>query len=222
MVKQDLLKRLKALGLPFFETETTEDANQALADVVSSHDLRFWEGFPVVLANAVARNLFNYGQVLLHLKNPKDKDNFNSLLALSLALYKESGVKFSWANALYDSLSSSVKKERGFFIDAFKKKGGFRVGNRELSSERVKAVFNVYLNQSDLKLNELVSAKEELGLEYALSQVFSPKQKDLFLKRLKGEKLTKTEKEYFSRTVKKKVMALANPVLHRLANKLLE
>lgn len=222
MVKQDLLKRLKALGLPFFETETTEDANRTLADVVASRDLRFWEGFPVVLANAGARNLFNYSQVLLHLKNPKDKNNFNSLLALSLSLYKDSGVKFSWANALYDSLNSGVKKESDFFLGAFKRGGGFKAGNRELSSERLKAVFNMYLNQSGLKLNELVSVKEELGLEYALSQVFSPKQKDLFLKKLKGEKLTKTEKEYFSRTVKKKVMALANPALHRLANKLLE
>jgi hypothetical protein len=64
--------------------------------------------------------------------------------------------------------------------------------------------------------------KEEFGLEYSLSQVFSPKQKELFLKKLKGEVLTKTEKEYFSRAVKKKVQALANADLHRLARKLLE
>jgi hypothetical protein len=61
---------------------------------------------------------------------------------------------------------------------------------------------------------------EEPSLEYALSQLFSPKQKELFQKKLKGELLTKTEKEYFSRTVKKKVAALANPELHRLAQKL--
>jgi hypothetical protein len=61
-----------------------------------------------------------------------------------------------------------------------------------------------------------------LSLEYSLSQVFSPKQKELFLKKLKREKLTKTEKEYFSRAVKKKVLALANPELHRLSQKLLD
>lgn len=70
-------------------------------------------------------------------------------------------------------------------------------------------------------LIKLLLAKQELGLEYALSQVFSPKQKDLFLKKLKGEKLTKTEKEYFSRIVKKKALALSNPELHLLAQKLL-
>jgi hypothetical protein len=55
-----------------------------------------------------------------------------------------------------------------------------------------------------------------------MSQVFSPKQKDLFLKKLRNEKLDKTEKEYFSRTVKKKLMALVNPELQRSARKVLQ
>lgn len=34
--------------------------------------------------------------------------------------------------------------------------------------------------------------------------------------------MTKTEREYFSRTVKKKLLALADPDLHRLAQKALQ
>jgi hypothetical protein len=49
-----------------------------------------------------------------------------------------------------------------------------------------------------------------------------PKQKELFKKRLEGLPLTKTEQEYYSRSVKKKVVALANAELHGLARKLLE
>jgi len=64
--------------------------------------------------------------------------------------------------------------------------------------------------------------RDEFDLEYALSQVFSKKQKELFMKKLKGEKLTKTEREYFSRSVKKKVLALANSDLHRLATRLIK
>ena len=48
------------------------------------------------------------------------------------------------------------------------------------------------------------------------------KQKELFKKRLEGLPLTKTEQEYYSRSVKKKVVALANAELHGLARKLLE
>ena len=91
-----------------------------------------------------------------------------------------------------------------------------------MSSQRLKVAFDNYFNQERSKLNDLLSVKEELGLEYALSQVFSPKQKELFLKKLRHEKLTKTEKEYFSRVVKKKALALANSELHRLSQKLLE
>ena len=90
-----------------------------------------------------------------------------------------------------------------------------------MPGQRLKTMFNNYFSQSQAKLNELLSVKDELSLEYSLSQVFSPKQKELFLKKLKREKLTKAEKEYFSRTVKKKVLALSNAELHRLSQKLL-
>jgi hypothetical protein len=63
---------------------------------------------------------------------------------------------------------------------------------------------------------------KEFSFEYALSQIFSPKQKELFKKKLDGLPLTKTEQEYYSRTVKKKVVALANSELHSLSRSLLE
>jgi len=44
----------------------------------------------------------------------------------------------------------------------------------------------------------------------------------LFQKKLAGTPLSKTEGEYYSRTVKKKLAALANAELHSLARKLLE
>ncbi len=83
-------------------------------------------------------------------------------------------------------------------------------------------MFNRYLQGGESEVKDLNARQEELDLEYALSQVFSPKQKELFFKKLKGEKLTKTEKEYSSRVVKKKAAALANSELHTLAKKYLK
>jgi len=71
-------------------------------------------------------------------------------------------------------------------------------------------------------MENILSVREELGLEYSLSQIFSPSQKEIILKKLRREKLSKTEIEYFSRVVKKKLLALANPDLHRLARRLIE
>lgn len=223
MVKHtDLLNRLGALGFKLFETEKSEDVNLVLADVVKSRDSRLWEGFPVVLANSASKNLFDYYKTRNYLKKSNDKFNFELLAALSLALYSSLRMKFSWAGALYDLLSAKAKKNYEGFSNVLKKEGVFKLGFYTMSSERLKVTFNNYFVRTGSSLNELLLEKEEFGLEYALSQVFSPKQKDLFLKKLKGEKLTKTEKEYFSRAVKKKVLALANPELHRLSQKLLE
>ena len=111
MKDKDLLKRLRKLGFPLFETEEAEDANLTLADVVESKDLRFWEGFPVVLAASAEKGLFDYNKVTTSLKKPFDKPLSASLVAMSLALYKHLDMKFSWTTSLYNSLNPEKKKE---------------------------------------------------------------------------------------------------------------
>ena len=83
-------------------------------------------------------------------------------------------------------------------------------------SEAVRVFSGIFAAQGKARQHEVYS------LAFALSQMFSPKQKELFKKRLEGLPLTKTEQEYYSRSVKKKVVALANAELHGLARKLLE
>lgn len=222
MKNDNLLKRVSALGFNLFDVEEDQNANLTLADMVKSRDLRLWEGFPVVLAHSAEKGLFNYDKVVWYFKKPFDKSYFSSLVAMSLAVYKFFNLKFSWADAFYKSLSEEVKKEVKEFLEKLKKNDDLHVANCEMSAQRLKSVFKNYFAQSQPKLKELLSVRDELSLEYSLSQVFSPKQKELFLKKLRREKLSKTEKEYFSRAVKKKVLALANPELHRLSQKLLE
>ena len=222
MKSKKLLKKLSELGFPLFEREEKLDADSVLAQVAKGGDFRLWEGFPVVLANSAEKGLFSYENALLQLKQSSDKSKLNALLAMSLALYDVLELKFSWAKKLLNSSSPRVKKDSDNFKEKLKRDAMLTVAGREMSAQRLKTTFRNYFRQNQNSLNELLLVKEELGVEYALSQVFSPKQKELFLKKLKSEKLTKTEKEYFSRSVKKKALALANPELHRLARKLLE
>lgn len=223
MKNESLVKRLSKLGFPLFETEETVDANGTLADVVRSKDPRLWEGFPVILANSAERGLFDYDSVLQHLKEERpERHNLLSLVVMSLALYKALNTKFFWATKLYKSLPPDSKKEMDSFVEKLKKDEDFKVSHHLMSSQRLRSTFNNYFGQVRSRVSELLSMQEEFALEYSLSQVFSPKQKELFLRKLRREKLTKTEKEYFSRVVKKKVLALANPELHRFARRLLE
>lgn len=222
MKNDSLLKRVSDLGFPLFEAQEDKNANLTLADMVKTKDLRLWEGFPVVLANSAEKGLFDYDKTSSYLRKSFDKSYFGSLLALSLALYKFFDLRFSWADELYKTLADDRKKEMKGFLEKLKNADEFQVSGYVMSTHRLKEMFTNYFSQSQASLNELLSVKNELGLEYALSQVFSPKQKELFLKKLKREKLSKTEKEYFSRVVKKKVLALANSELHNLSQKLLE
>ncbi len=59
------------------------------------------------------------------------------------------------------------------------------------------------------------------GLAGRLEVLFPEKQIELVLKRLRGEPLTKTEREYFSRIVRKKLAAIADGAVQEAAARLL-
>lgn len=222
MVKKELLENLNRLGFSLMETNEDFDVNKTLAEVVKSKDTRLWEGFPVLLANAAKEDYFDYDQVLKNLTKSKERQNLHFLLLLSLALYQHNYMSFVWANKFKKSLSKQdldrLKELKNSLVH--NKVASF--GNKHFHSARLKETFNNYFVQDAEKTKQLKEKYGNLSLEYALSQLFSPKQKELFNKKLKGEPLNKTEREYYSRSVKKKVSALANPELHRLAQKLME
>jgi hypothetical protein len=221
MVDQKLLDNLNRLGFQLMETSADVDANKTLAEVVQSKDTRLWEGFPVLLANAARDYNFDYNQVQQFLTK-KEQQDFRTLLLLSLALFQHYHLSFAWSNRLKKTFSQQDLARLKKLRKSLSQDNRVSVGNRRFDPSRLKQAFNNYFEQDAEKTRRLKEKHEELSLEYALSQLFSPKQKELFQKKLKGEVLNKTEKEYYSRTVRKKVSALANPELHRLAQKLME
>jgi len=222
MKNKELFKKLSSLGFPLFETEERVDVNETLSEVVKSRDSRLWEGFPVLLANANKDGEFYYETVRALLKDREEKSAFLQLVLLSLLFYRALHLKFWWANKLYGKLALKSKSLVESFSKSFKQKGDVKLSGQRLNCQRMESMFSNYFKEEEVSLKSMRSKQEELSLEYALSQVFSPKQKELFLKKFKGERLTKTEKEYFSRVVKKKALALANSQLHQLVRKVLK
>lgn len=222
MVDKKLLDNLNRLGFPLMEAREDVDVNKTLAEVVKSKETRLWEGFPVLLANAARDYDFDYDQVQKHLTKKNEQEDFHVLLLLSLALYQHYHLAFAWSNQFKRTLSPQEAAQLKELRNLLAHGNEVSLGNKRFDPSRLKQTFSNYFEQSAEKTRQLKEKHEELSLEYALSQLFSPKQKELFQKKLKGELLTKTEREYFSRTVKKKVSALANPELHRLAQKLME
>jgi hypothetical protein len=222
MDDQELMDSLNALGFPLMEVRAGVDANKTLAEVVKSKDTRLWEGFAVLIANAARDYYFDCNQVKKHFTNTEEVKDFRALLLLSLALYQYYHLSFDWSNRLKKALSPEESSRLRELKKSLAHGNEVYLGDKGLDPFRLKQMFNNYFEKDADKSRQLKEKHEELSLEYALSQLFSPKQKELFKKKLNGEVLTKTEREYFSRTVKKKVAALANPALHRLAQKLME
>mgnify|MGYP001608762570 CR=1 FL=1 len=222
MKKNEFDSQLSALGVDFLDAGPFFEASKALVQAVGKKELRYWEVFPALLANAAEQGTLDHASAQKGSKSRGTRKAFDSLVCLSLGLFKALGLQFSWAVALFSSLNSKSREQVSVFEQAFRKGDDLRVAGKALSGERVKLTFQRYFKPAARSLTGLLAKREEFGLEYSLSRVFSPKQKELFLKKLKGEKFTKTENEYFSRTVRKKAVALADPELHRLARELLK
>ena len=222
MPKEKFLENLNRLGFQLMETWDDFDVNETLAEVVKSKDARLWEGFPVMLANAAQNYYFDYEQVESYLDRKEEKEDFHNLVKLSLALYQYYHLSFLWSDQLKKRLSMEDVAHLKEWRNSLAHDNLFPVGEKLFHSSRLKRMFNNYFEQDADKTRQMKETYEEYSFEYALSQLFSPKQKELFQKKLEGVPLNKTEKEYFSRTVKRKVSALANPELHRLAQKLMD
>ena len=222
MTDNKFLKSLSKLGFPMFEPTEELDVNETLAEVVKSNDTRLWEGFPVLLANAAESYQFTSDRVEQQLPTEGLKERYHRLLLLSAAVYAYYHLSFSWLNKLTKNFSDEDKSRVKAWRNALGHNQTPNWAEDEFDPERVRGLFELYYEQKAEKDRRRKDRYEELSLEYALSQVFSPKQKELFKKKLEGDSLTKTEQEYYSRTVKKKVVALANSELHSLSRKLLE
>ena len=221
MNDRKFLRSLSQLGLSMFEPGEELNVSDTLATVVKSRDTRLWEGFPVLIANATDRYQFVPEKVVALLMNREEKDLFHRLMLISGVLFSHYHISFSWWNKLQKKISEKDRKLVNKWKSDLANNDTLNCGDVELDPERLKGVFELYFEEKAEKGRRRKEKYEELSLEYALSQVFSPKQKELFMKKLEGHSLTKTEQEYFSRTVKKKVLALANSELHSLSKKIL-
>ncbi|MFI5348001.1 MAG: hypothetical protein ACHQ2Z_00535 [Elusimicrobiota bacterium] len=221
---EQLLAAMGEYGYALFEPNQMTDPNKVLTALSSSDDVRVLEGFPVVLANALEKNrsAVDLRAAEASLNNDAARERFRRLTALSFYLFGVFGFE-NLKPAGHDPLgeNSELQKE---LRDCMEHDKPFSLGQKTLDPARVKRTFLSYFVQghkSDEAENK-ARLREEFRREFNLSLFFAPKQRDLLQKKLRGEALTKTEREYFSRVVKKKLLALADPDLHRLAQKALQ
>ena len=221
MKKEELISALGALGYRLFTKENERVNSRKVLDVLDelsgSEDSRLIEAYPVVLANCAHRGikldisglLSRYGQ------RSHSRSNIEKLILASCDLLAEEGLDQP------EGIEDILKTLRPKYGDLLKGEVVDLGTHRSVSTERLRRTLRRYA--IDLERHESAREKDRrkqlrsFQLELHLSTLFPPKQKELILKKLNGDPLSKTEKEYYSRVVKKKLQGLANKELRKIA-----
>jgi len=186
--------------------------------LASSDDTAVVARFPAVLAICARRGLALNSQALFsrYWETSPKRQNLEKLLLISAAILSLQGLQ---APKNLDKIAESLKPKYGELLPA----GEFQLSNGMCISIRDLQNTLMAYTGSQLKPAAIQAQKSPLNhdsLGVYLDRLFSPKQKELVLKKRDGQAFTKTEREYYSRIVRKKLNAIASEKLVELARKL--
>ena len=224
MKREDLIDSLGNLGYPIISphkknTKKNEITN-VLNELIDLDEPRLIEGFPVVLAYCAHRgyNLDFQKLFSMHGENSKKRQNLEKLLLLSFKLLNLENLQLPLG---LETIAKALEKKYGDLLsDEILDLGrGITLSLDRLRNALKRYTANLAKQISD-KEKVVKRQKRAFQLNLHLSVLFSPKQKEIVLKKYNGEPLTKTEQEYYSRKVKKKVEALVNSELREIVMKL--
>jgi len=224
MKREDLVSNLSSFGYRLVSPEThrnkTYEAFELLEELVDSEDPRLVEGFPVVLANCAYQGLkLDFNALLSRQKfGSRRKEDLELLLLVSSDLLTQQGLN---QPGNLERFSKTLKTKYGDLLS----NDVVTLGNKvSLSTVRLRNTLKRYtteiLTSRTTREREKGRQRRSFQLNYYLSILFAPKQKELVLKMYHGEPLNKTEQEYFSRKVKKKLEAMTNKDVMKVAKAL--
>jgi hypothetical protein len=221
MNKEELITALGELGYPLFTPRKGGLGSKKVIDVLDklsgSEDTRLIEAFPVVLANCAHRGikLDLRGLLSRYAQTSQRRAILEKLIMSSADLLAREGL--SKPEGLDDTADSLRVKNTDLLKEEVLDLGK----HLSISVERLRNTLRRHA--IDLERSESVRERDRrrqlrsFQLELHLSTLFPPKQKELILKKLKGDLLSKTEQEYYSRVVKKKLEGLVNNELRKIA-----
>ena len=186
--------------------------------LASSDDTEVVARFPAVLAICARRGLALNSQALFsrYWETSPKRQNLEKLLLISAAIFDRQGLK---APKNLDKIAASLKAKYGDLQPG----GEFQLSSGMcISVEELQNTLAVYTggHSRPTQVHPKKSSLKSDSLDLYLDRLFSPKQKELVLKKRDAKSFTKTEREYYSRTVRKKLEAIASEPLAELAKKL--
>ncbi len=186
--------------------------------LASAEDVEVVARFPAVLAICARRGLVLNSQALFsrYWETSPKRQNLEKLLLVSAAIFKIKGLN---PPGNLNQIVASLKHKYGDLLSA----GEFQLSSgMYVSMQALENTLDIYMTaRSQSRADrEPKTRKQTESLDASLDRLFSPKQKELIFKKRDGQAFTKTEREYYSRIVRKKLEAIASEDLGQLAKRL--
>jgi hypothetical protein len=206
---------------------TGSQATIILDALANSNDRALIIRFPAVLSicarNGVALN--SHALFSKYWESSPKKQNLEKLLLTSAELFDLERIE---APKNLKKIASSLKAKYGTLLSTkmLPLSSGISISIRDIQD-----TLKDYTAKTTHAVTALKPSKPEqeptpdslnhsAELQAHLERLFSPKQKDLVFKKLNRLPFTKTEREYYSRVVRKKLVSIANSEVSYVANKL--
>ncbi|MCK5486592.1 MAG: hypothetical protein V3V51_08075 [Desulfobacterales bacterium] len=206
---------------------TGSQATIILDALASSNDQALVIRFPAVLSicarNGVALN--SHALFSKYWESSPKKQNLEKLLLISAELFDLEGIE---APKNLKKIASSLKAKYGTLLSAkmLPLSSGISISMRDIQNTlrdytaKTKDAMTAF-KQGNLEqepTRDILNRSADLQVH--LRRLFSSKQKDLVFKKLNRKPFTKTEREYYSRVVRKKLVSIANSEVSCIANRL--
>ncbi|UCD77605.1 MAG: hypothetical protein JSW26_19605 [Desulfobacterales bacterium] len=186
--------------------------------LANAEDIEVVARFPAVLAICARRGLVLNSSALFsrYWETSPKRQNLEKLLLVSAAIFKIKGIT---PPGNLKQIAASLRHKYGDLLSTgeFQLSSGMYVSIQALENK-----LNTYLTggSQSRPVQGPITLKKSGSLDVSLDRLFSPKQKELVFKKRDGQAFTKTEREYYSRIVRKKLEAIASEELGELAKRL--
>jgi len=225
-IEKDLLLRdVASYGYQLLRPDTA-NPEKVLQRMLMSDDARVLEGFPVVLSNVlVSKDHLELSELEKSLPSNLQR-RFRTLAAVTYLFMfwipESDDAKRTLLQYLNKREPSIIENVQ----DNLRNRGKISVGSgMTLDAQRLEKTYKNYVveqfKQSQASFSKQLEDKRQEVFQEAMSELFTDKQRELVLKMLNKETLSKTEREYYSRVIKRRLKALRNPDLQSVAATLL-
>ena len=223
-VRPGLYRDLEEWGYSLLRPQEGADPAELLKELVRAEEARLLEGFTVVLCSGLRREppvALSFERIEESLASSGEKKRFRLLVGITWQLMLMLPDAREQRQLLSDYLDKNDPNVLAEVRKAFAEGKSLNAGRTKLSVERLQTTFSNYVLAAEKgereRLSEQIERAREISFNESLNDLFSERQVEIIRKVLARQTLTKTEREYYSRIIKKRMAAIANADLQTLA-----